>query len=65
MRAHIDACPACIAFLSDLKLAIDRCRKLKMPFDGDPCSSLRRLLAEEYVRLLQSRSSGAAKVVTS
>ncbi|MFZ0518836.1 MAG: sigma-70 family RNA polymerase sigma factor [Acidobacteriaceae bacterium] len=65
MRAHIDACPACIAFLSDLKLAIDRCRKLKMPFDGDTCSSLRRLLAEEYVRLLQSRSSGAAKVVTS
>lgn len=65
MRAHIDACPACIAFLSDLKLAIDRCRKLNMPFDSDTCASLRRLLAEEYLRLLQSRSSEPAKTVAS
>jgi RNA polymerase sigma-70 factor (ECF subfamily) len=57
MRTHIDACPACIAFLSDLKLAIDRCRKLNMPFDSDMCASLRRLLAEEYLRLLQSGAS--------
>ncbi|MGO8719921.1 MAG: sigma-70 family RNA polymerase sigma factor [Acidobacteriaceae bacterium] len=54
MRAHIDACPACIAFLSDLKLAIDRCRKLNMPFNSDVGAALRRLLAEEYLRLLQS-----------
>jgi RNA polymerase sigma-70 factor (ECF subfamily) len=65
MQVHIDACPACIAFLSDLKLAIDRCRKLKMPFDSDTCSSLRRLLAEEYLRLLASRSPEAAKPVAS
>jgi RNA polymerase sigma-70 factor (ECF subfamily) len=65
MRAHIDACPACIAFLSDLKLAIDRCRKLNMPFDSDTCASLRRLLAEEYLRLLQSRSSQATTTVAS
>ena len=65
MRAHIDACPACIAFLSDLKLAIDRCRKLKMPFDSDTCASLRRLLAEEYLRLLQSRSSDTTSTVAS
>ena len=65
MRAHIDACPACIAFLSDLKLAIDRCRKLNMPFDSNTCASLRRLLAEEYLRLLQSRSpEGPAKVAS-
>ncbi len=65
MRAHIDACPACIAFLSDLKLAIDRCRKLNMPFDSDTCASLRRLLAEEYLRLLRSRSSDATTPVAS
>jgi RNA polymerase sigma-70 factor, ECF subfamily len=57
MRVHIDACPACIAFLSDLKLAIDRCRKLNMPFDSNTCASLRRLLAEEYLRLLESGDS--------
>lgn len=65
MRAHIDACPACIAFLSDLKLAIDRCRKLNMPFDSDTCASLRRLLAEEYLRLLESGDSqGPAKAAS-
>ena len=56
MRKHMDACPACIAFLSDLKLAIDRCRQLNMAFDSDAYASLRRLLAAEYLRLLQSRS---------
>jgi RNA polymerase sigma-70 factor (ECF subfamily) len=65
MQAHIDACPACIAFLSDLKLAIDRCRKLNMPYDSDTCASLRRLLAEEYLRLLQSRSSTATTTLPS
>jgi RNA polymerase sigma-70 factor (ECF subfamily) len=65
MQAHIDACPACIAFLSDLKLAIDRCRALNMPFDSDTCASLRRLLAAEYLRLLASRSPQAAKPVAS
>ena len=65
MRTHMEACPACIAFLSDLKLAIDRCRKLNMPFDSDTCSSLRRLLAEEYLRLLASRPAETAKPVAS
>lgn len=65
MRTHIDACPACIAFLSDLKLAIDRCRKLNMPFDSDTCASLRRLLAEEYLRLLESGGpQGQAKAAS-
>lgn len=65
MRSHIDACPACIAFLSDLKLAIDRCRKLNMPFDSDICAALRRLLAEEYLRLLASGSSQAPEAAAS
>jgi len=65
MQAHIDACPACIAFLSDLKLAIDRCRNLNMPFDSDTCASLRRLLAKEYLRLLESPSSEPTTPVAS
>ena len=65
MQAHIDACPACIAFLSDLKLAIDRCRKLTMPFDSNTCISLRRLLAEEYLRLLKSDAPKARTTAAS
>ncbi len=57
MRAHIEACPACIAFIRDLKLAIDRCRHLQLPLDSEVGESLRRMLAEEYLRLLQSPSS--------
>ena len=65
MRAHIDACPACVAFLSDLKLAIDRCRTLNMPFDSNTCVSLRRLLAEEYLRLLKSGAPKAQATAAS
>lgn len=63
MRAHIEACPACIAFIQDLKAAMDRCRKLDIPMDTEVGSSLRRLLTEEYLRLLKSSETSAAPSV--
>ena len=54
MKNHIEACPACLAFIRDLKAAIDRSRALKMPMDGEVGQSLRRMLAEEYLRLLKN-----------
>jgi RNA polymerase sigma-70 factor (ECF subfamily) len=54
MKTHIEACPACLAFIHDLKSAIDRSRALKMPMDGEVGQSLRRMLAEEYLRLLKN-----------
>lgn len=57
MRTHIEACPQCVAFIRDLKLAIDRSRSLEIPSDGDTGSSLRRLLAGEYLRLIETRAS--------
>jgi RNA polymerase sigma-70 factor (ECF subfamily) len=30
MRRHIEACPACVAFIQDLKRAIDRCHALEV-----------------------------------
>jgi RNA polymerase sigma-70 factor (ECF subfamily) len=52
MREHIEACPACVAFLRDLRGAIDRCRSLEVPCDPAVALRLRTILTQEYLRLL-------------
>ena len=52
MRAHIEFCPACVAFLRDLRGAIDRCRSLEVPCDPAVALRLRTILTQEYLRLL-------------
>jgi RNA polymerase sigma-70 factor (ECF subfamily) len=52
MRGHIEACPACVAFLRDLRGAIDRCRSLELPCDPVVASRLRSMLTQEYLRML-------------
>lgn len=52
MSAHIESCPACVAFLRDLRAAIDRCRALDMPCDPAVAARLRTLLTREYLRML-------------
>ena len=52
MREHIEACPACVAFLRDLRGAIDRCRSLELPCDPAVASRLRSILTHEYLRML-------------
>lgn len=54
MKTHIEACPACLAFIRDLKSAIDRSRSLQIPMGSEMGQSLRRMLAEEYLRLLKN-----------
>ncbi|HEX3659790.1 MAG TPA: sigma-70 family RNA polymerase sigma factor [Acidobacteriaceae bacterium] len=54
MRSHIEACPACVAFIEDLKRAIDRCRALDVRPQEETEPALRRLLTEEYLRLKNS-----------
>jgi len=52
MRAHIEACPSCVAFLRDLRAAIDRCRSLEIPCDPAVAPRLRAILTREYMRML-------------
>lgn len=52
MRAHIEACPACVAFLRDLRGAIDRCRSMEVPCDPAVAPRLRAILTQEYLRML-------------
>lgn len=54
MRAHIEACPSCVAFLRDLRGAIDRCRSLEIPCNSAIASQLRAILTKEYLRMLVS-----------
>ena len=60
MREHIEACPACVAFIRDLRSAIDRCRSLTVDCDPAVTRSLGNLLTREYLRLMES--PGAAPV---
>lgn len=52
MRGHIEACPSCVAFLHDLRSAIDRCRSLAIPCDSAIAPRLRAILTVEYLRML-------------
>jgi RNA polymerase sigma-70 factor (ECF subfamily) len=52
MRGHIEACPSCVAFLRDLRSAIDRCRSLAIPCDSAIAPRLRAILTREYLRML-------------
>ena len=56
MRRHIEACPTCLVFIKDLKMAIDQCRTLELGSLDDPSPALRRLLTEEYLRLKKKSS---------
>jgi RNA polymerase sigma-70 factor (ECF subfamily) len=52
MRKHIEACPSCVAFLRDLRAAIDRCRSLEIPCNSAIAPRLRVILTREYLRML-------------
>ena len=52
MREHIEACPSCVAFLRDLRAAIDRCRSLEIPCAPAVAPRLRAILTREYLRML-------------
>jgi RNA polymerase sigma-70 factor, ECF subfamily len=54
MRAHIEGCPACIAFLKDLRAAIDRCRSFVVECDPDVAQRMRALMTQEYLRLMET-----------
>ena len=52
MRAHIERCPACVAFLKDLRAAVDRCRSFQVSCDPEVAQRMRALMKEEYMRLV-------------
>lgn len=53
MKEHIEACPNCIAFLKDLRVAIDRCKSLNIECDAKVAARMRALFTQEYLRLVR------------
>jgi RNA polymerase sigma-70 factor (ECF subfamily) len=54
MKEHIERCPACIAFLKDLRAAVDRCRSFEVTCDVDVAQRMRALMTQEYLRLMET-----------
>jgi len=54
MREHIERCPACVAFLKDLRNAVDRCRSFEVTCDADVAQRMRALMTQEYLRLMET-----------
>ncbi len=52
ISAHIESCPACVAFLRDLRAAIDRCRSVEAQCDPAVTSRLQAMITQEYLRML-------------
>ncbi len=52
MRTHIEGCPACVAFLRDLRAAIDRCRSMEVACDPSVTERLQAMLTREYLRMI-------------
>jgi RNA polymerase sigma-70 factor (ECF subfamily) len=52
MKKHIEACPACVAFIRDLNSAIERCRAFQTDCDSGIPARLTALVAREYLRLI-------------
>jgi RNA polymerase sigma-70 factor (ECF subfamily) len=57
MRAHIEGCPACVAFLKDLRAAVDRCRSFEVACDATVAQRMRALMTQEYRRLMARSAS--------
>lgn len=57
MRAHMEKCPACIAFLADLKAAVDRCRSFSISCDPAVAERMRVMMTKEYLRLVGAHDS--------
>ena len=53
IRRHMEGCPSCIAFLRDLRGAIDRCRAMNAACDPALARRLRSILTREYLRLVE------------
>jgi RNA polymerase sigma-70 factor (ECF subfamily) len=56
MRLHIEGCPACIAFIKDLRGVIERCRKTPSACDPQVAARLRSMMAQELLRLVGQRN---------
>jgi RNA polymerase sigma-70 factor (ECF subfamily) len=52
MQKHIEGCPACVAFIRDLERVVERCRNFSVSCSPTTAETLRRILKEQYLSLV-------------
>ena len=60
IRTHMEQCPACVAFLCQLREAIEHCRSLEAECDPAVTSRLQTMLTQEYLRMARIGSGSQA-----
>lgn len=61
IQKHLQDCPPCVAFLSDLQRAVQRCRAYSEPVKPETAASLRKVLTAEYLRILDATQRDTAR----
>jgi RNA polymerase sigma-70 factor (ECF subfamily) len=54
MQKHLEGCAPCVAFIREIERVVERCRNLRAGCAPDTSSAVRKVLAQEYLRLLNS-----------
>ncbi len=57
MQEHIEACEPCVAFIRDLEKVVARCRNLSVGCAPDTSEAIRKVLTQEYLRLLDANAA--------
>jgi len=59
MQQHIEDCPPCVAFIHDLERVVERCRNFNVSCSPESTAAVRRLLVQQYLRLVEGKAVGA------
>lgn len=57
MQKHISGCAPCVAFIRDLERVVERCRQLNVDCAPGTSATVRKLLVQEYLRLIERKPS--------
>ena len=61
VQRHLQDCPPCVAFLEDLRKAIERCRSAEAQCEPAAAGKLRKLLLDEYMRMSEAPGHTASR----
>jgi RNA polymerase sigma-70 factor, ECF subfamily len=54
LQKHLEGCAPCVAFIHEIERVVERCRSLNAGCAPHTSKAVRNMLAQEYLRLLQS-----------
>ncbi|HEX8927108.1 MAG TPA: sigma-70 family RNA polymerase sigma factor [Terriglobales bacterium] len=61
VEKHLEDCPPCVAFLEDLRRAVQRCKQSSVPCEPATAATLRKLLLNEYLRMAETGKASSVQ----